>query len=71
MIDWVASKLEVGQARNKDKVVVVCEKCGLVRSIIFLIAKRNYEHLCRSCVKKKNPYTSDDVVLYKCVDWRN
>lgn len=57
MIDWDnTKKLYSTSPRSncKDKVIVICEKCGYSRPQTYSIAKQKDQHVCMSCVKTKD-----------------
>ena len=68
MIDWEASGLVSDIAKNKDRVIVVCEKCSKSKSVLYVVAKRRDQHICMSCIKRKNKYKHGELVEYKCID---
>lgn len=67
MIDWNASSVVEGSAKNKDRVFVKCEKCGGLREQLFIVAKRKNTHICMSCVKLKSKHRRGELVEYTCV----
>ena len=68
MIDWQLSKSSAEIAKNKDKIIVVCEKCNKPRSQLYQVAKRKPEHICMSCVKQKHEIKTNEIVTYTCID---
>ena len=56
MINWDISSVSITNVRNKDKVLVTCEKCGSSREQLYIVAKKKSEHICMSCVKSKSKY---------------
>jgi protein-arginine kinase activator protein McsA len=68
MIDWQLSKSSPEIAKNKDKIIVVCEKCNKPRSQLYQVAKRKPEHICMSCVKQKHEMKTNEIVTYTCID---
>ncbi len=71
MIDWDSAPYTPEDIHNKDKVIVICEKCGNSREQLFVVAKRKNEHICLSCAKSKNKHGSfktGDIVEYICID---
>lgn len=66
MIDWISSGISPQAVKVLDKVFVVCEKCHKARAILYNTAKQTSEHICMSCRKKKNQYTTGQIVIYKC-----
>lgn len=68
MIDWQLSKSTAETAKNKDKIIVVCEKCNKPRSQLYQVAKRKPEHICMSCVKQKHEMKTNEIVTYTCID---
>ena len=39
MIDWQLSKSSPDIAKNKDRIIVVCEKCNKPREQLYQVAK--------------------------------
>ena len=68
MIDWIASDISQDIAKNKDRVIIVCEKCNKSKSVLYVVAKRRKQHICMSCLKLKNKHRQGDLVKYKCID---
>ena len=68
MIDWQLSKSSPEIAKNKDKIIVVCEKCYKPRGQLYQVAKRKPEHICMSCVKQKHDIKTNEKVIYTCID---
>lgn len=68
MIDWPASNSTPETVKNKDKIIVVCEKCRKPREQLYQVAKRKPEHICMSCVKQKHEVKTNTLVMYTCLD---
>ena len=68
MIDWQLSKSSPDIAKNKDRIIVVCEKCNKPREQLYQVAKRKQEHICMSCVKQKHEIKTNEMVTYTCID---
>jgi ribosomal protein S18 acetylase RimI-like enzyme len=58
MINWTRTQECYGLAKprnnQKDRVIVICDKCLKERSQIYTITKRQDKHLCMSCTKTKD-----------------
>lgn len=69
MIDWVASNISQTTVKNKDKIIVVCERCNISRSQLYIVAKRKAIHHCLSCVKSAGgPFKTGQMVEHKCLN---
>lgn len=68
MIDWTASGSNPDIAKNKDKIIVVCELCKQSRLQLYSVAKRKLIHHCMSCVKSNGRQVkTGEIVEYRCV----
>jgi ribosomal protein S18 acetylase RimI-like enzyme len=68
MIDWQLSNSSPEIAKNKDKIIVLCDKCQKPRKQLYQVAKRKPDHICMSCVKQKHHIRTNEVVTYTCAD---
>ena len=69
MINWQTSDYTKDLVKNKDIIVVICEKCNKQRNQLYQVAKRKNTHICMSCVKSENKHgdiKTGQVVVYKC-----
>ena len=69
MIDWYASDYTIETVKNKNKVIVVCEKCNTKRDQLYQVAKKKTSHICMSCAKSQNKhgdFKTGQLVTHKC-----